>query len=70
MNFAISWLVVIGLAIWLLNEIIKMYKKNQERLKNFPIDNMEEMMRILKVQQRLIDIRGKLAELLKTVVLE
>ena len=53
-----------------LKKIIKMYKKNQERLKNFPIDNMEEMMRILKVQQRLIDIRGKLAELLKTVVLE
>jgi DNA primase len=51
-------------------KIIKMHKENQERLKNIPMDNMEEMMRILKVQQRLIDIRGKLAELLKTVVLE
>jgi hypothetical protein len=47
-----------------------MHKENQERLKNIPMDNMEEMMRILKVQQRLIDIRGKLAELLKTVVLK
>ncbi len=53
-----------------LKKIIAMCEKNQARLKGIPPNNFEEMMRILKVQQKLTQLRDKLAELLNTVVLK
>lgn len=53
-----------------LRKVIKMYQQNQERLKDIPNNNVDEMMRILKVQQKLANLRDKLAKLLGTVVLK
>ena len=53
-----------------LNRVKKLYKQNQERLKSMPSSNMEEMMRVLKVQKKLGEIRSELADLCGTVILE
>lgn len=52
-----------------LRKVVKLYKRNQERLKDLPSSNVAEMMRILKVQKKLGEIRGELAKELKAVVI-
>ena len=53
-----------------LKKLQKLSRENQNRLKNMPSSNFEEMMRILRVQKRLTEMKGKLADLLNTVILE
>jgi len=53
-----------------LKKIIGMYNKNQERVKNMNNDpDINKMMRLLKVQQKLMSMRDELAAELKIVVL-
>lgn len=52
-----------------LKKIQKVYEKNQRRLKDVGSD-FEEMMRLLKVQKKLMEIRSELAELTGTVILK
>jgi hypothetical protein len=47
-----------------------LYEKNQRRLKNVSKEDFEELMRLLKIQKRLMEIRSDLAELTGTVVLK
>lgn len=51
-------------------KVIGLNKQNQERLKDIPRENFEEMMRILKVQKKLVELKKKLGDLLNTVVLQ
>ncbi len=54
-----------------LKKIIQMCEKNQERLKAFnEKENTTKMMKLLKMQQRLITMRDELAKKLNTVVLK
>ncbi len=54
-----------------LKKIIKMCEKNQERLKEFnEKGDTSKMMKLLKMQQRLLAMRDELAKKLKTVVLK
>jgi DNA primase len=58
-----------GVNIFKLKKIQRVYEKNQRRLKDVPKEDFEEMMRLLKVQKKLMEIRSELAELTGTVVL-
>jgi len=54
-----------------LKKIIKMCEKNQDRLKEFnEKGDSVKMMKLLKMQQRLLAMRDELAKKLKTVVLK
>jgi DNA primase len=53
-----------------LKKVIGLNKQNQERLKDIPKGNYEEMMRILKVQKKLLELKKKLGTLMNTVVLQ
>ncbi|MFT5833481.1 MAG: DNA primase [Cognaticolwellia sp.] len=58
-----------GVNVFKLIKIQRVYEKNQRRLKGIGNDDFEEMMRLLKIQKKLMDIRSELAELTGTVVL-
>ena len=58
-----------GVNLFKLKKIQRLYEKNQRLLKDVPKNDFDSMMRLLKVQQRLMDIRKELAELTGTVVL-
>lgn len=47
----------------------RLFKENQERIKAADPDDMTELMRLLKIQQRLISMQNELAQALKTVIL-
>lgn len=58
-----------GVNLFKLKKIQRLYEKNQRLLKDIPKNDFDSVMRLLKVQQRLMDIRKELAELTGTVVL-
>ena len=58
-----------GVNLFKLMKIQRVYEKNQRRLKDVGKDDFEEMMRLLKIQKKLMDIRSELAKLTGTVVL-
>lgn len=61
---------ITGVNLFKLKKIQRLYEKNQRRLKDVPKENFEELMRLLKIQKRLMEIRSELAELTGTVVLK
>ena len=52
-----------------LRKIQKLYEKNQQRLKELKPDQFEEMVKILKLQKKLGEIRKELAALSRSVVM-
>jgi DNA primase len=60
---------VTGVNLFKLKKIQRVYEQNQRRLKDIDKEDFEEMMRLLKVQKKLMDIRTELAVLTGTVVL-
>lgn len=61
---------ITGVNLFKLKKIQRLYEKNQRRLKNVSKEDFEELMRLLKIQKRLMEIRSDLAELTGTVVLK
>ncbi|MFK7947196.1 MAG: DNA primase [Saprospiraceae bacterium] len=61
---------ITGVNLFKLKKIQRLYEKNQRRLKDVPKEDFEGLMRLLKVQKRLMEIRSELAELTGTVVLK
>ena len=61
---------ITGVNIFKLKKIQRLYEKNQRNLKDISQDDVQGMMRLLKVQQRLMDIRKAVAEQTGTVVLK
>ena len=61
---------ITGVNIFKLKKIQRLYEKNQRNLKDISQDDVQGMMRLLKVQQRLMDIRKAVAERTGTVVLK
>jgi DNA primase len=66
-NFKVD--AITGVNIFKLKKIQRVYEKNQRRLKDVAKEDFEELMRLLKVQKKLMEIRSELAELTGTVVL-
>ena len=61
---------ITGVNIFKLKKIQRLYEKNQRNLKDISQEDVQGMMRLLKVQQRLMDIRKAVAEQTGTVVLK
>ena len=61
---------ITGVNLFKLKKIQRLYEKNQRNLKDISNDDVQGMMRLLKVQQRLMDIRKEVAEQTGTVVLK
>jgi len=60
---------MMGVNSFKLKKIQRVYEKNQRRLKDVAKEDFEELMRLLKVQKKLMEIRSELAVLTGTVVL-
>jgi len=58
-----------GVNLFKLKKNQRLYEKNQRLLKDIPKNDFDSVMRLLKVQQRLMDIRKELAHLTGTQVL-
>ena len=56
--------------IFKLNKLQPLYEKNQKDLKNLSADDVQDMMRLLKVQQRLMDARKSIAERTNSIILK
>ena len=61
---------ITGVNLFKLKKIQRVYEKNQRRLKDVPKEDFEEMIRLIKIQKRLMEIRSALAKLTGTVVLK
>lgn len=61
--------VINSINIFKLKRIQRLYENNQKALKSLSTDDIQGMMRLLKVQQRLMDARKSIAEKTDTVVL-
>lgn len=61
---------ITGVNLFKLKKIQRLYEKNQRRLKDVAKEDFEGMMKLLKVQKRLMEIRSELAKLTGTVVLK
>ena len=62
--------VLTSINLFKLKKIQRLYDKNQRDLKNLSNDDVQGMMRFLKVQQRLMDARRSIAEKTSTVILK
>lgn len=56
--------------IFKLNKLQPLYEKNQKNLKNLSPDDVQGIMRLLKVQQRLMDTRKSIAERTNSIILK
>ena len=62
--------VINSINIFKLKRIQRLYEKNQRDLNSLSNDDVQDMQRLLKMQQRLIDARKSIAEKTSTIVLK
>ena len=61
---------ITGVNLFKLKKIQRLYEKNQKDLKNTSNENVQGMMRLLQVQQRLMDVRRSVAEQTGSIILK
>ena len=62
--------ILTGINLFKMKRIQRLYEKNQRDLNSLSNDDVQDMQRLLKMQQRLIDARKSIAEKTSTIVLK